>query len=70
MDKEDVAYIYLYNKIKEEWNNIIFSHIDRPRYYHTKWSNSDRMTNIWYYLYVKFKKYDTNKSTYKTEIDS
>ena len=57
MDKEDVVYIYLYNKIKEEWNNTIFSHIDGPRDYHTKWSKLDRMTNIiWYYLYVKFKK--------------
>ena len=39
-----------YSSIKK-WNNIIFSNIDGPRDFYTKWSNS--MTNIWNYLYVE-----------------
>ena len=33
--------IYIYNgilAIKKEWNNAIFSNMDGPRDYHTKWS--------------------------------
>ena len=38
---------------KKEWNNAIYSNIDGPRDYHTKWSKSGRegqiydITHIW-----------------------
>ena len=43
MDKEDV--VDKYNgllAIKKEWNNSIFSNMNGPRDYHTKWSTSER----------------------------
>ena len=41
--------------LKKEWNNAIWSNIDRPRDYHTKWSQ--RKTNIIrYHLHVESKK--------------
>ena len=75
MDKE-VVYIHLSiyimeysSAIKKEWNNAIYSNMDGPRDYHTKWSQ--RKTNIiWHHLYVEFKKNDTNELIYKTETDS
>ena len=37
---------HIYNGIllghKKEWNNVICSNMDGPRYYHTKWSEPDR----------------------------
>ena len=51
MDKEDVVHIYngiLLLSHKKEWNNAIFSNMDRPRDYHTKWSKSDRARQISY----------------------
>ena len=48
VDKEDV--VHTYNGIllnhEKEWNNAIWSHADGPRYYHTKWSTSDREMKI------------------------
>ena len=46
MDKEDVAYIdngILFSH-KKEWNCAIYSNIDGPKDYHTKWSKSERDT--------------------------
>ena len=69
-------YVYAmeyYSAIKKEWNNAICSNTNGPKNYHTKWSKSDRKTNIiWYHLRVKSKKKknDTNEFIYKTEIDS
>ena len=41
---------------KKEWNNAICSNIDETRYYHTKWSKSEKETNIvLYHLYVESK---------------
>ena len=40
MNKEDWC-IYsreYYSAIKKEWNNVIWSHMDGPRNYYTKWS--------------------------------
>ena len=54
---------------KKEWNNAICSNMDGPRGYHTKWSKP-KTNIIWYHLYVKPKKNDTNELMYKTEIDS
>ena len=51
---------------KKEWNNAIFSNIDGPRDYRTKWSNSekDKCHDI---IYMWILKYDTNELIHKTE---
>ena len=49
MYKEDVV-LYMY----------IYSNMDEPRDYHTKWCKSKTNT-IWYHLYVESKKNDTNE---------
>ena len=44
-DKEDVVHIYnglLFSHKKELNNNAIYSNLDGPRDYHTKWSKSDK----------------------------
>ena len=41
--------------LKKELNNAIFSKVDGPKNYHTKWSKSDRERQIWYQLYVESK---------------
>ena len=33
---------------KQEWNNVICSNIDGPKYYDIKWSKSDNKTQISY----------------------
>ena len=50
MDKEDVVYIHngILHTHKREWNNAIWSNMDGPRDYHTKWSKSDRERQISY----------------------
>ena len=73
MDKEDV--VHTYNGIslshKKEWNNAICSNMDGPRDYHTKWSKSERESQITYEsTYMWNLKYDTNERIYKTETDS
>ena len=69
------VHIYIYNGMflthKKEWNNAIYSDIDRPRDYHTRWSKSDRERQIQYdtaYIWT-LKKIDMNELIYKTEID-
>ena len=57
-----------YSAIKK-WNNVICDNIDGLRGYHTKWIKS-KTNIIWYHLYMKAKKNDTNKLIYKTETDS
>ena len=42
-------YVYTmdyYSAIKIEWNNAIWSNMDRPGNYHTKWSKSDKVRQI------------------------
>ena len=59
MDKEDVVHIYnvILVSHKKEWNNAICSNMDGPKYYHTKWNESDKKDNIkWYHLSVESKK--------------
>ena len=48
IDKEDVVHVYsgLLLNHKKEWNNAIFSNMDGPRDYHTKWSKSEREGQI------------------------
>ena len=70
-----MIYLYLYNGIllshKKEWNDAIFSNMDGPRDYHTKWSKSERERQIPYDItYMWNLKYDTNEPIYKTETDS
>ena len=50
MDKEDVMYIHSGILLihKNEWNNAIWSNMDGPRDYHTKWSKSGRKRQIPY----------------------
>ena len=60
-----------YSAIKKEWNNAIYSNMDGPRDYHTKWTNSERERQIPYDItYMWNLKYDTNEIIYKTETDS
>ena len=72
VDKEDV--VHKYNGILLshwiEWNNAIFSNMDGPGDYYTKWNKSNREKQIsWYCLYVESKKVirtysNENKWTY------
>ena len=67
--------VHIYNGIllshTKEWNNAICSNMDRPRYYHTKWSKSEREGQIPYDItYMWNLKYDPNELIYKTETDS
>ena len=69
MDKEDVVHIYngILLSHKKEWNNAIWSNMDGPRDYHTKWSKSERKTNtIQYYLWWNLK-YKTNEPRYNRD---
>ena len=66
------SYIYTmenYSDMKKEWNNDIFSNMDRHRNYNNKWSKSDRERHIiWYFLYVESK--IQREHIYKSETDS
>ena len=44
MDKEGVVHIYtgILLSHRNEWNNAIFSNVDGPRDYHTKWSQTEK----------------------------
>ena len=73
MGKEDVADIYkeILLSHKKEWNNAIYSNMDGPRDYHTKWSKSEMERQILYDItYMWNLKYNTNELIYKTETDS
>ena len=66
-------YIYTmeyYSAKEKEWNNAICSNMDATRYYHTKWSKSERERQMpWYCLFVESKNNDTNELIHKTEIN-
>ena len=73
VDEEDVVHIYngILHSHKKEWNNAICCNMDRPRDYHTKWSELDREGQISYdTAYIRNLKNDTNELIYKIEIDS
>ena len=60
-----------YSSIKKEWNNAICSNLDGPRYYHTKWSKSERVRHISYdIIYMWNLKYSINEILCETETDS
>jgi len=73
-DKENVVYTHIYTGIllshKKEWNNAICNNIDRPRDYHTKWSESEKDKYHMILLICEILKNDTNELTYKTEAGS
>ena len=57
---KDVVHIYTmeyYSAIKKEWNNAIYSNMDGPRDYHTKWVRQRKTNTIWYHVHVESKKY-------------
>ena len=57
-----------YSAIKEEWNNAICSNMDGPRDDHTKWSKSERESQIPYDItYMWNLKCDTNEHIYETD---
>ena len=67
--------VHIYNRIlfshEKEWNNAIWSYIDGPRDYHTKWSKSDREKQIPNYItHMGNLKYDSKELIYEIEADS
>ena len=74
-DKEDVVHMDdgMLLSHKKERNNGIFSNMDGPRDYDTKWNKSDREIQISYgvtYTQNLIFKNDINELNYKTETDS
>ena len=73
MDKEVVRDIYIYameyySAIKKEWNHAICSHVDGPREYHTKKSESEREKWKPYDItYTWNLKYDMNECIYERD---
>ena len=71
IDKEDVVHIYngMLLSHKKEWNNAIWSNMDGPRDYHTKWSKSDRERQISYDVtYMWNLKYDMKVQAVKVLV--
>ena len=71
IDEEEKLYIHngILLSHNKEWNNAIFSNMDGPRDYHTKWSKSDKY-HIILLICGMWKKNDTNELIYKTAMDS
>ena len=66
--------IYIYNWIllshKKEWNTAIYSNMDGPREYHTKWNKPVWGKQILFDItYLWDLKENTNESIYKTKRD-
>ena len=62
-------WIHIYNGIllshKKEWNNTIWGNMDGPRYYHTKWSKTERERQMLHD--ITYLKYDKNEPIYEAE---
>ena len=60
-------WIHIYNGIllshKKEWNNTIWGNMDGPRYYHTKWSKTERERQMLHD--ITYLKYDKNEPIYE-----
>ena len=71
-DKENVVCIHsvILLSHKKEWNNAIFSNMDGPRDYHTKWSKSDKDKYHIISLMCRIERNDTNELIYTTKKDS
>ena len=63
---------YIYKEIlhKKERNNAIFSNMNVPRGYHTKWSKSEREKHHMTSFICGILKNHTNELIYETETDS
>ena len=70
MYKEDMVYVYngFLLSHKKEWNNAIYSNMDRPIDYHVKWSKPDKQNYHMISLICGI--YDTSEFIYKTETRS
>ena len=51
---------------QKEWNNAIYSNMDGPRDYHTKWSSLEKDKYHMISLICGILKNDTNELIYKT----
>ena len=73
MDK-DVTHTHTHNGMllshEKEWNNPIYSIMDGPRDYRTKWSKKEKDKYHDDTTYMWNLKYDTNGFIYGTETDS
>ena len=57
-----------YYSVMNEWNYAIYSNMDGPRDYHTKWSNSEREKQIPFDItYIWNLKYGINEFIYERE---
>ena len=65
-----VCVLECYSAIKKKEIITIWSNVDGPREYYTKWSKSDRERQIYDVTYMWNLKNNTNKSIYKAETDS
>ena len=72
MDKEDVVHMYnvLLLSHKKEWNNAIWSNMDGPKDYHTKWTKTEKDKYHMISLTCGISKGDRNEVIYKTETHS
>ena len=69
--KKKIWYTYTmeyYSAIKKEQNNIICSNMDGMRDSHTKWSKSERESQISYIIYIWNLIYDTNEPFHRKEM--
>ena len=69
MDEDEVVHIYngILLSHKKEWHITVCGNVDGPKDYHTKWSKSDRETEISYdisYMW-NLKRNDTIELTFK-----
>jgi len=75
MDKEDTIYIHIQTGIllghKKEQNNAVYSNMDEPGDYHTKWSKTEKDKFHYDITHMRnqFFKSDTNELIYKVETD-
>ena len=76
MDKEDEVHTYNGTLLsyEKEWNNTIFSNMDGPRDYHSKWYGIISVVTIWQTSYGIIHmwnlKSDTNELICRIETDS
>ena len=65
--------VHIYKVTQREWNNAIFSNMDRPRDCYTEWGKSDREAEELYdisYMQNLKKKNDTNVLLYETDTQT
>ena len=77
MDKEDTIHTHTHTHAgiplshTKEWSHAIWSNMEGPRDYHTKWRKKEREGQTPYdSTYMWNLKCDTNEITHETEADS